>query len=60
MKQGPGVSVSDAKVKIIIPGQKPKTSKLKSGDYMWHSAGITHMIKNVGSTVFEAVDIELK
>lgn len=60
VRQGIGVSVFDAKVKIIVPGQKPKTAKLKAGDYLWHGASTTHMIKNVGSTVFEAVDVELK
>ena len=58
--KGIGVVVFDAKIQIMTPDRKRKTMKLKAGDYVWHPAGTTHMIKNIGPTVFEAVDIELK
>ena len=33
---------------------------VKENDVSWRAGGVTHSIKNVGHTRFEALDIELK
>jgi mannose-6-phosphate isomerase-like protein (cupin superfamily) len=33
---------------------------VKENDVSWRAGGVTHSIKNVGQTRFEALDIELK
>ena len=57
---GLGVAVSAAKIVLESPGQKPQTVELKPGDFRWHDGKISHSIKNVGKTRFEAVDIDWK
>lgn len=57
---GISVVVSDSTIQTTVSGKKPKASKLRSGEYMWHDAGTTHMIKNIGSTLFEMVNFDLK
>ncbi len=57
---GLGVAVSAAKIVIESPGQKPQTVELKPGDFRWHDGKISHSLKNVGKTRFEAVDIDWK
>ena len=59
-QNGIAVAVSYAKIQITVSGKKRKTVKLRSGDYIWHIAGTSHKIKNVGSSVFETVDVEIK
>jgi len=39
---------------------KPVTHPVKSNDVSWRAGAVTHSIRNVGKTRFEAVDIELK
>lgn len=57
---GLGVAISAAKVMIEAPGQKTQTVEFKPGDFRWHDGKISHSLKNVGQTRFEAVDIEWK
>lgn len=57
---GLGVIVYDSKIEISTPDGTTRKLEPKSGDSVWQNAGTTHIIKNTGSTVFEAIDIELK
>lgn len=57
---GLGVTLYDSKIEIRSPGQAVRKLKTKAGDFVWQNAGTAHTIKNVGATVFEAIDIELK
>lgn len=57
---GLGVAVSAATVTIYAPGQKPQTVEFKPGDFRWHDGKVSHNLKNVGKTRFEAVDIDWK
>jgi quercetin dioxygenase-like cupin family protein len=54
------VFLTRAKVRIESPGQKPQTINYKPGDFRWRAAPVTHSIKNIGSTRFEAVGIDWK
>ena len=54
------VAVTEGRLAVEVPGEKARTFEFKSGDFRWYEAGATHALKNVGSTPFEAVDIELK
>ena len=54
------VFLTKARVRIESPGQKPQTMNYKPGDFRWRSAPTTHALKNIGSTRFEAVGIDLK
>jgi mannose-6-phosphate isomerase-like protein (cupin superfamily) len=59
-RNGLGIIVYDAKVEIVSQGASPRPLDVKAGDFVWQTAGTTHVIKNTGTTVFEAIDIELK
>lgn len=54
------VFLTEAKVLVESPGQKPQTIEYKPGDFRWRDAPVTHSLKNVGSTRFEAVGIDWK
>lgn len=54
------VFLTNAKVLVESPGQKPETMEYKPGDFRWRAAPVTHSIKNIGSTRFEAVGIDWK
>lgn len=58
--RGLGIILYDSKIEISSPGSAPRVLEPNAGDYAWQDAGTTHIIKNIGSTVFEAIDIELK
>lgn len=57
---GLGIILYDSKIEISTPDGPTRKLEPKSGDFVWQNAGTTHIIKNTGSTVFEAIDIELK
>ena len=57
---GLGIILYDSKIELIAPDGSIRKLEPKAGDYAWQNAGTTHVIKNVGSNVFEAIDIELK
>lgn len=57
---GLAISLTNAEIEVTSSGQKPDRLSLKSADVRWRAGAVTHSIKNVGSTPFEAVDIELK
>ena len=58
--RGLGVILYDSKIEIISAEGAVRTLEPKAGDFVWQDAGTTHMIKNIGSKVFEAIDLELK
>ena len=56
-----GIAITAAKLEVTIQGKdKPELVTLPAGDVRWRLSALTHSIKNVGKTRFEAVDIELK
>ena len=58
--RGLGVSLSKARIAIEVPGKKVKIVKFKPGDTRWHDGGTNYTLRNVGSTTFEVVEIDLK
>lgn len=54
------VFLSNAKILVESAGQKPETIEYKRGDFRWRAAPVTHSLKNIGSTTFDAVGIDLK
>lgn len=57
---GVRIAVSRGKILIEIPGKKARTVRFEPGDCEWHEGGTKGSSRNVGSTPFEFVDIELK
>jgi quercetin dioxygenase-like cupin family protein len=58
---GLAISITPGEIEITTEGKtKPDRLTLPLGDVRWRSGAVTHSIKNVGKTRFEAVDIELK
>ena len=58
---GLGLVITAAEVEVVTKGKdKPDRLKLPAGDLRWRASPVTHSIKNIGGTRFEAVDIELK
>ena len=53
------VAVYDAKVEIAA-GSAVREVSVKAGDVVWQPAATTHAIKNVGSTDFVAIEIEIR
>lgn len=54
------VFLTKATVRVESPGSKPETIEYKPGDFRWRAAPVTHSIKNIGSTRFEAVGVDWK
>jgi quercetin dioxygenase-like cupin family protein len=54
------VFLTSAKILVDSPGQKPQTIEYKPGDFRWRVPPVTHSIKNIGRTRFEAVGIDWK
>ena|SRR5687768_1052980 len=57
---GLGIVLYDSKIELIAPDGTIRKLEPKAGDHAWQNSGTTHVIKNVGSNVFVAIDIELK
>ncbi len=57
---GLGLVIYDSKIEISTADGTKRTLESKAGDFVWQNAGTTHRIKNIGSKVFEAIDLELK
>jgi quercetin dioxygenase-like cupin family protein len=53
------VTITAAEIEVTANG-KAVRHPVKADDVSWRAAGVTHSIKNVGQTRFEALDIELK
>lgn len=58
-RNGVGIVIYDAKVEISAPNTDTRVIEAKSGDVVWQTAGLVHLIKNVGTTDFVAVEIEI-
>ena len=54
------ISISQSMISIHEPGKTPKIVQTRPGDYRWHEGGTTDSIENVGSTTYEATEIEWK
>ena len=57
---GLGVCVAGAEIQIESPGQKPRTVKFEPGGFQWLDGPLTHSMKNIGKTRFEAIHIDWK
>ena len=58
---GLGIAITDGEIEVRTPGKtKPDRLRLPVNNVRWRAGGLTHSIKNVGRTRFEALDIELK
>ena len=57
---GLGIILYDSMIELTSPDGTKRKLDAKAGDFAWQNAGTTHIIKNTGSKVFEAIDIELK
>jgi quercetin dioxygenase-like cupin family protein len=58
--RGLGIVLYDSKIEISGPDGTKRRLEPKAGDHVWQNAGTTHVITNIGSNTFEAIDIELK
>jgi len=54
------VFLTNSKILVESPGKNPETIEYKRGDFRWRAAPVTHSLKNIGSTTFEAVGIDCK
>jgi len=58
---GLGVAITAGEIEITTKGKsKPDRLSLPPADVRWRAGAVTHSIKNVGKTHFDAIDIELK
>lgn len=57
---GLGVILYDAKIEISGPTGSPRIIESKAGEFAWQASGTTHVIRNIGTKVFEAIDVEIK
>lgn len=58
--RGLGVILYDSKIEMISAEGTRRILEPKAGDFVWQEVGTTHIIKNIGSTVFSAIDVEIK
>ena len=54
------VFLTNSRVQITTPAGKAETFDYKPGDFRWRAAPVTHSIKNIGATRFEAVGVDWK
>ena len=54
------ISISQSTISVQTPGKSPEILETKPGDYRWYDGPTTDSIENVGSTKYEAIEIELK
>ena len=57
---GLGIILYDSRIEITTPNGDPRIMEPKAGEFAWQTAGTAHTIKNIGTSVFEAIDIEIK
>jgi quercetin dioxygenase-like cupin family protein len=57
---GLGIIIHDSRIEISVPGVSPLVMEPRAGDFAWQTAGTAHTLKNIGSTVFEVIDVEVK
>jgi len=54
------ITVGGASLLYASPGGKPETRDPKPGDFKWNAGKLSQDLKNVGSSRFEAIEIEFK
>jgi hypothetical protein len=54
------ISISQSMISIHEPGKPPKTLQTRPGDHRWYEGGTTDSLENIGSTRYEAAEIEWK
>jgi hypothetical protein len=54
------ISISQGMISINESGKPPKTVQTRPGDFRWHEGGTTDSLENIGSTKYEAAEIEWK
>jgi quercetin dioxygenase-like cupin family protein len=54
------VSITQSTISVQGPGKSAETIETKAGDYRWHEGATTDSIENIGSTKYEAIEIEWK
>jgi len=54
------ISISKSTISAQTPGKSPEILETQPGDYRWYEGPTTDSIENVGSTKYEAIEIELK
>ncbi len=54
------VSITQTTILVQESGKNPETVETKPGDYRWHDGPTTDSMKNIGSTSYEAIEIEWK
>jgi quercetin dioxygenase-like cupin family protein len=58
---GLSIALVSGEIEITTEGKRPADRlNLPLGDVRWRAGAVTHSIKNIGKTRFEAVDVELK
>jgi quercetin dioxygenase-like cupin family protein len=58
--RGVRIAISAGKILVGAMGKKGRTVQVEPGDSQWYEEGRRDSLINVGSTPFEAIDIELK
>jgi hypothetical protein len=54
------ISVLQSTISVQELGKNPETLETKPGDYRWYEGATTQSLENIGSTSYEAIEIELK
>ena len=54
------ISISQSMISIHEAGKPPKTLQTRPGDYRWYEGGTSDSLENIGSTRYEAAEIEWK
>ena len=57
---GLAIAITTGELEMTAADGKPQRLTMAASDVRWRPGPITHSLKNVGKTTFEAVDIELK
>jgi quercetin dioxygenase-like cupin family protein len=57
---GLGIILYESKIEITVPDGSRRIMEPKAGDFIWQTGGTAHVIKNIGKSVFEAIDVEIK
>jgi len=54
------ISVSQSTIAVKESGKNQETLETKPGDYRWHDGATAQSLENIGSTPYEAIEIEWK
>jgi len=54
------ISITQSMIAIHEQGKPPKALQTRPGDYRWYEGGTTDSLENIGSTKYEAAEIEWK